>query len=606
MYRTRKSLTSEALAVLQPPPDLTVSQWADAERRLSPEASAAPGRWRTRVVEYMREPMDMIGNTRVRMVVVMAGSQVAKSEALLNAIGRTIHVDPAPILVLQPTLEMAEAFSKERIAPMLRDTPALQRRASDARSRSGDNTIKSKRFPGGTLTLVGANSPASLASRPIRDVYADEVDRYPLSAGTEGDPLSLAIKRTVTFWNRRIVLTSTPTVKGSSRIETAYLEGDQRQLWCPCPDCGTHQVLTWAQVHWIARDPQSAAYACEHCGSLWTDAQRVAAVRAGEWRAQRPWNGIVSYHIPGLLSPFSPLSDGVREFLDAQGHPERLQTWTNTFLGETWEDRGESTDPNSLRERAEDWGDELPEGVTVLTAGVDVQDDRVEVEVVGWGDDEESWSIDYRVIRGDPTAHAVWTELRQYLRTTWQHPMFGELAIRATCLDTGHHTQRCYEFARSTNRVFAVKGIGGEGKPIVGKPTKSNLAKINLFPVGTHEAKKLVMTRLQAAKGEAGYCNFPADRDIEYYRQLTAESLVKRFHRGFAKYEWKKDRSRNEAFDARVYATAALTLLSVDLRSQRRYAIQHSITQEPVSSDKPKSKPLRRPGGGFADAWREW
>lgn len=605
-------LINAALGVLAPPPKRTVSQWADRHRQLSPEASASPGLWRTHVVEYMREPMDCIGDPRVRQIVIMAGAQVAKTEVILNALGKAIHDDPAPILIMQPTLEMAEAFSKDRVAPMVRDSKVLRERVGDTKSRDSGNTILHKTFPGGHLTMVGANAPAGLASRPIRDVYCDEVDRYPLSAGTEGDPITLAVKRTLTFWNSTTILTSTPLIKGVSRIEAAFLEGDQRRLWCPCPDCETYQVLQWSQVWWSkdkstkAASAQTARYTCIECGSLWTDAQRVAAVRRGQWRAGAEFNGVASFHVPGLLSPFSPLWVGVLEFLESQKDPSRLQVWTNTFLGETWEEKGARLDSHELSARAEEWETAVPVGVTLITAGIDVQDDRIEIEVVGWGDDYESWALDWHAIQGDPTGPAVWSELALYLKQTWEHPEFGELSIRAACLDTGHHTQQCYAFARATSRVFAVKGIGGDSaRPVIGKASRNNLAKIPLFPIGTHTAKKLVTDRLKVQPGEAGYCNFPKDRDIEYYRQMTAEAIVTRYHRGFKKEEWNKVRTRNEAFDCRIYATAALELLSIDIRAQRRAAQRDAARRQAEAETGVEAKPKRHKSqGNYVNRWK--
>ena len=274
-----------------------------------------PGRWRTRVVEFMREPMDCISDPRTREVVIMAGAQVAKTEVILNTIGYLIDYDPSPMIAVQPNLDMMKAFSKDRIAPMIRDTRVLSKRVQDAKSRNADNTISQKTFPGGHLTMIGANSPAGLASRPIRAVFFDEVDRFPLSAGTEGDPVKLAIKRTTTFWNRIIVMVSTPTVKDGSRIEKAYLSGDQRERWCPCPHCGDKHVLKWKNIQWSDGDPHSAEYICPDCGCAWTDAQRINSVRQGEWRAKRPFKGIASFHVPGLISPFVSMAEAVTDFL---------------------------------------------------------------------------------------------------------------------------------------------------------------------------------------------------------------------------------------------------------------------------------------------------
>ncbi len=595
------ALARKALSSLAPPPKYTVSQWADARRKLSGEASAIPGQWRTALVEHMREPMDCVGDPRIARVVIMAGAQIAKSEVLLNIIGFLIDYDPSPIMMVQPTLEMAEAFSKDRVAPMLRDTPCLAEKIGE-NSRDSSSTIRQKMFPGGHLTLVGANSPSSLASRPIRAVLFDEVDRFPVSAGEEGDPIALAVKRSATFWNRIVVMVSTPTNKGASRIESAYEEGDQRQRMCPCPHCGEFQVLQWANVKWTDRKPETARYMCGECGTLWTDAQRIAAVRKGYWKAQKEFTGIASFHVPGLLSPFATMADGVREFLEAQGDPSRLRVWVNTYLGETWEEEGQRIDTHSLLQRCEEYETRVPEGVTLLTAGADVQDDRVELEIIGWGDDFETWSVDYRTFYGDPSTPSLWSEVRAALKQIFVHPIFGEMSVRATCIDTGgHYTKNVYDFVKATERVYGIKGVPGEGKPLVGRPSKSNYGNIHLFPVGVHTAKELVYARLRSKPGEVGYCHFPAGRPDAYFDGLTAEKLMTRYHKGFKRTEFVKFRARNEPLDCRVYGTAALELLNVDLRAQRM--AQESAARRRAEAVKKPDAPAKKTG--FVNRWRE-
>ena len=381
-----------AMAVFRPPPRLTVSQWADRHRQLSREASSEPGQWKTSRAEYQRAILDAISDPLTHTVVVMSAAQVGKSELLLNGIGFHISQDPAPILFLQPTVEMAETFSKDRVAPLVRDTPCLTSLVSDAKAKDGGNTVLHKTYLGGHLTMAGANSPASLASRPIRVLFCDEVDRYPPSAGAEGDPVTLAKARTKTFWNRVIVLTSTPTIKGVSRIEQAYEESDRRIYEVPCPHCGTVQQLLWSRVIWPAGRPADAAYHCAECGAAWTDAQRCVAVRKGSWTARAQFRGVAGFHLNELYSPWSRVADIARSFIEAKESrsQERMRAWINTTLGETWEQDGERVDEGSIAARMEQWEGE-PDSVLFRTAGVVVQDDRLEVEVVGWGRDEESW-----------------------------------------------------------------------------------------------------------------------------------------------------------------------------------------------------------------------
>jgi len=606
------AVIERAMELFAPPPDLTVSQWADKYRRLSPESSASPGIYRTERTEYMREPMDMIGRPGVRIVSLMASAQVAKSTFLENTLGYLMHQDPCPIMVVQPTIDSVKMFSKERLAPMLRDTPVLRGLVKEARSRDSGNTLMAKSFPGGTLAMVGSNAPAGLASRPIRAVLFDEVDRFELSAGTEGDPINLAIKRTTTFWNRIIAMVSTPGDKGSSRIEMAFEAGDKRRYWCPCPDCKEYQTLKWSSVVWQDGDADTARYICEHCGSVWDDSRRNIAVRRGEWRAEKPFNGNVSYHLNQLYSPFAPLADGVRDFLAAKGNANLLKTWVNTFLGETWEDVGKRLEWSDIMGHREEYPNKVPPEVTLITGAVDTQDDRFEVEFVGWGDDHKSWSLGYHKIYGDLSTPAPWQELRSLLGQTWVHPIFGEMSCRMTCMDSGgHYTSSVYKFTQSTTRVAAVKGVSGFGKPMVGTASRNNLDGAQVFMLGVDTIKELVVARLKVAKTtEAGYCAFPEDREEEYFRGLTAETLITRLVKGFKKQEWVKIRPRNEPFDLRVYATAALEMLQVDLGAQRRAALRIALrrvtrqAEDQAPAAKAKAKKQSTGRDDWVNGWK--
>ena len=333
----------------------------------------------------------------------MSGAQLGKTSILENFIGYIIDLDPGPLLLVQPREADCEAFSKDRLAPMLRDCGTLRGKIADARSRDSNNTILHKKFTGGSITMSAASSPAGLAMRSIRYCLLDEVDRYPASAGSEGDPVNLAVTRTANFWNRKIVLCSTPTVKGTSRIEAAWLESNQQMYWVPCPHCGTHQVLRWPNVEWPEGEPEKAQYRCEYCGQMIGEHQKAWMLKHGEWRAARPDRGVTGFWINSLYSPWRKWRDLARKFLVDQKSPETLREFVNTVLAEPWDDEAQtSVDLSELLARREHYRAPVPAGAAVLTCGVDVQADRLELELVGWGRGEESWSIEYRVIPGDP------------------------------------------------------------------------------------------------------------------------------------------------------------------------------------------------------------
>jgi phage terminase large subunit GpA-like protein len=599
-----------ALKVLTPPPELTISDWADANRRLSSEASAEPGRWRTSRAEYQRGIMDAISDARVETVVVMSSSQTGKTEAQLCAVGYHIDQDPAPIMVVMPTERDAETWSKDRFSPMARDTPCLVGRIADPKSRDGTNRILHKRFPGGHLTIVGANAPSGLASRPIRLLFCDEVDRYPFSAGAEGDPVNLAKKRTVTFWNRKIVLVSTPTIRGASRIETAYAESDRRQFRVPCPECGVEQVLRWPQVRWDkAPDgshlPETARYACIDCNAAWTDEVRWAAVSKGRWVATRPSAGIAGFHLNEIYSPWVRLEAMVRDFLSAKaGGDEAMKTFVNTSLGETWMETGEAPDWQRLADRREAWpAGTVPERGLFLTAGADVQKDRIEVDVWAWGRGLESWLVDHLVLEGGPGDPACWQQLTDLLGRTWSHASGPPMALARLAIDTGFETSAVYAWSRQVGfvQVAPVKGVEGftRTSPVTG-PTyvdatvagKRLRRGARLWTVATSTFKAETYRFLRQGEAEPsprwgdasppnadahrcppGTIHLPDWADGEWLKQLTAEQLVTvRTKRGFARLEWQKLRERNEALDCRVYARAAAWIAGADRWTDARWA----------------------------------
>ena len=556
---------------------MKVSEWADRYRQLSSESAAEPGKWNSDIAPYQKAIMDAVNDPNIEIVVVMSSAQVGKTEIINNIVGYYIHQDPAPMLVVQPTEKLAESWSTDRLAPMLRDSEVFRNLVKDPRARDSGNKILYKRFPGGHITMAGSNSPSSLASRPVRLVLCDEVDRYPVSAGSEGDPVNLAKKRATTFWNRKIVLTSTPTIKDLSRIEAAYNQSDQRRYYVACPSCGEYQTLKWSQVKWdkdkidnkSINKPETAHYVCEINGCVLTNTDKNAMLKNGEWRAENEFSNIAGFHLNELYSPWVSWSKIVAEFLKAKLLPETLKTWVNTTLGETWEDQGDSVDDNSLLARKENWGDTAPSEVLIITAGVDVQNDRLELEIVGFGKDSESWSLDYRIIYGDPARPELWQDLDAILEKAIEHKSGTILRIACVCIDSGgHHTQSVYAYCkkRQLRRVFAIKGSSIAGKPIVSRPSVSNRMRVKLFSIGTDTAKEMIYSRLKITELSAGYCHFPADRDEQYFKQLTAEKLVTHYHKGFPVRKWEKPKGRrNEALDCRVYALAALHILNPDL-----------------------------------------
>ena len=595
---------------MKPPTDLKLDEWADEFRRLSAEASAEPGFFNTNRAAYQRGMMQAISDPAIENVVFMTGAQIGKTEIINNAIGYYIHNQPSPMLVVQPTLEMAKMWSNDRLAPMLRDTPVLKHAVKDARSRDSGNTLYQKSFSGGYIAIVGANSAAGLASRPVRCVFLDEVDRYPHSAGSEGDPIDLARARTKTFsYNRKIVMVSTPTNKGASRIEAAYEESDQRKYFVPCPDCQHPQTLEWSNVRWDKDLPETAQYMCQECGSLWDEAKRLRAIRNGEWKATAPYTGTAGFHLNGIYSVWVSLERAAKEFLQAKKLPDTLRVFVNTYLAETYEEMGERVDDYAIAERAEEFGDALDEGIVAITAGIDVQDSYLAVEIVGWGRDDESWSIDWFNLYGDPSTPHLWNDLDNRLKAIYSTEDGRQLGIRAACIDSGgHYTQAVYNFVRPREgrRVFAIKGMAGESRPIVSKPTKNNIGKIKLFTVGVDNIKELIFSRLKITMVGSGFCHFPLGRDEEYFKQLAAsEKIVTKYHKGFPRREFVKTRTRNEALDCRVYAYAALSILSLRLND-----IADRIKNATVEKEKPvdnvQSSPFfkSKPSGGFVNSWR--
>lgn len=506
--------------------------------------------------------MDAVNDHRISTIVFMKSAQVGATEILNNIVGYYIDQDPSPTLVLQPTLAMAQAWSKDRLANMIRDCDSLRKKVKDPRSKDSGNTVLSKKFPGGNINIVGSNSASGLASRPIRILLCDEVDRYEASAGAEGDPISLAMKRTTTFWNRKIFITSTPTIKGMSRIDIAFEESDKRYFHVPCPNCNEKQRLVWEQIVWEKGKPETAQYICIHCESAIDENKKQWMLLKGEWIATKPTKKVAGFHISELYSPWRTWKEMAIDFYEVKKQPEMLKTWVNTALGRTFDDPGESIEHHDLMEKRETYDPtNIPNDVLLLTCGVDVQGDRLEAQVLGWGDNNECWVIDYRVIYGDPSSNPIWLELDGYLNHIYRRDDNKKLKVVCTCIDSGgHHTQQVYAYAakRIHRKVFPIKGSSLSNQPIINRPSYVGKNRNILYAVGTDSAKEVIFTRLKA---EEETIHFPAHVDEEYFKQLTSEKRVIKYTKGGKKFAWVKINNRNEALDTMVYAFAALHIL---------------------------------------------
>jgi phage terminase large subunit GpA-like protein len=557
----------KAAQVASPPPELTVSQWADQNLRLSPEDSGEHGQYQSIRAPYQRAIMDACSEPSIESVVFMSSAQVGKTTIIKAVIGYHIDQDPAPILVIYPTLELAEEFSKVRLAPMIRDTPCLRDKMADPRARDSGNTLLAKNFSGGRIAIQGANSSAGLSARPIRIVVVDEASKCARSAGTEGDPIALGFKRTRTFWNRKKILVSTPTIRGQCRIEKAFQATDQRRFFVPCPHCREYQILEWRHVTWPKGEPAKAVYKCPHCGGEITDTDKLK----GEWRptAEGP-PGVAGFHLWEGYSPWSSFGEIATDLIEAKrGGRDTLQQWVNESLGETFEeDQGERPDWASLQARAEPYHVlSVPAGGLFLTAGVDVQDDRLAVVIVAWGRGEESWRVYWGELYGDPSQPGgVWAQLDDLLTRGYDHESGALLHVTGAAVDSGHCTHHVYNYVRTrAPRVVAVKGMGQLGRPIITRPShqdvqyKGSVIKngVQLWPVGTDGAKRQVYHRLKITEPGPGCLHFPIGLPEEYYEQLAAEKLVTRYKHGVPYTEWIQLRPRNEAIDCEVYAYAA-------------------------------------------------
>lgn len=601
---------------LKPLPKTSVSQWADNHRMLSSGISAEPGKWKTSRAPYQKDIMNAFTEPGIHRVVVKSSSQIGKSDMMNNVIGRFAHLDPCAIMMIQPTIDMAQDYSKTRIAPMIRDTKVLNNLFYDVKSRDANNTILSKVFPGGRLIMCGANSPAGLASRPIRILLADEVDRFPDSAGTEGDPVDLAAKRMTTFWNSCMGLFSTPTNEGSSRIDEEYLAGTQEEWQHKCPNCGEYHLLRHIDMTVDYKEIKTPSgkktvivndvkWRCPHCGFSFSEKEMKQTPQKYISRnADALKNGIRSFFVNGFTSPWMTWTRIMREWLEAKGDPEREKVIMNTVFGESYKQKGAFEDEQIFLRRRESYRAELPNGVLLLTAAIDTQDNRLEYEVVGWGKEEECWGIRKGIVLGAPNQDRTWKEIDNILDKTYHFADGKGLKVVRTFIDSGgHYTSDVYNYCQKNfhKQRFAIKGRGGPGIPLIYKIAKANNAKAPLILLGVDDGKQQIMDRLSIDSPGPLYFHFPQDEGIKelsnrgyddlYFKGIISEHKKVYKRNGVLREVWETTKNvRNEPLDLRNYNLACMKSLKPDWGKLEMLVNGMSETEVKRAVAKPQKK----------------
>lgn len=625
---------AKAIAGMQPPEDLTVTGWAEKHRRLSSESAAEPGPWRTERTPYLRDIMDAFTDPKVRHIVVWAASQVGKSELINNCIGYIIDQDPGSILFVQPTTIDAKDYSKLRIAPMIRDCPTLRKRVAASKSRDSGNTILQKTYPGGILTLCGSTEAHALCSKPIRYIFGDERDRWAGSAGNEGDPWELAMARQTTFYNAKAVEVSTPTIKGASNIEDAYITGTMERWKSKCPHCSAYHEIQWADIR-FEYDEKTVGksksyqiteifYICPGCGCI---SDEITMKRQpARWEADNPdayANGCRSYKLNAFVSQWAAWENTIQKFLQAKGNSKKLQVVYNTCFGELFEDRGELEDEDSLLARREEYTAEVPDGVLYLTCGIDTQDNRFEYEVIGHGHFGETWGIEKGVVMGRPDDDVTWQKLDDV--TINRKFCFSDglgLRIARTFIDEGGHFTnevrlKCRE--RFSKNVYCIKGSNQYGAPYISPPKQQKIIIDGVYlgtcwqySLGVCSGKQIITDNIRVKIAGPKYCHFPRRDDYGaiYFNGLMSERLVYNKDKK-QPWEWVKipGHERNEVLDCRVYALAAFKSMPTNLDA-RDMQLKIARGQRPAPTVAPpvpqySAEPSRQ-SSSLEDFYDEW
>ncbi len=637
------------LQYMAPPPRVDVAEWAGRFRRIAKGPERGP--WRNERTPYLVEPMHCASaHSPFERTVLWFATQLGKSEVLYNAVLQRIHTDPQDMMMVQPTLQDAKDHSMQRFMPTVVQTPAMQGRVSMRRSRDESTAWTSRSIAGGfTIFFAGANSAASLASKPLGFAVADEVDKWPADVDNEGPPLGLLEERMSNFARRKLIIASTCGIKGMSLIEAEYLASDRRRYHVPCSHCGEHQVLLWGAkeewgIKWLKTDggeprPETAVYICRHCGAAIEEFRKEAMLREGRWIAEAPGAGMgkrAGFWLNKLYSPLGWKSWAalVEEWHKAQeqqriGNSSSLKKFVQSSLAETWEEKGTGADSKSLTARAEGYPTGIaPRGALLLTMGVDTQPDRLEARIWAWGRGEESWLVERHIIYGDPnldenTEGSPWTRLTEIRRTPIKTASGGDMLIEATGIDSGgHNTHAVYAYCRahSAAKVLAFKGASKYGTPVLGKPTTVDVNwrgasikhGVKLWPIGTDTAKHLLYGRMKINRVGPGYVHVPeAFKPTDEFEQMTASRLMPVVVQGKASLRWITPAGhREEASDCFVYAYAAACYLgiqtfrepswaaresryapAIDLFSQPAQAVERTASPAPVA---PATRPSTR------------
>ncbi|MCH5207552.1 MAG: phage terminase large subunit family protein [Oscillospiraceae bacterium] len=622
---------AKVLRSIKPPENLTVAQWADKNRRLTSESSAEVGKWRTSRTPYMLDILNSFTDPRIEHIVVVAASQVGKSELLNNMIGYCIDQDPGPILLVQPTVDDVKRYSEMRIAPMIRETPCLKGKVADPKTRDGANTRRQKAFPGGVLVMTGSNVPHDLSSMPIRYLFGDERDRWAKSAGSEGDPWELAKARLRTFYNRKMVEVSTPTIKGASAIEKSYQIGTMERWLTKCPHCGEYKEIRFENIRYDHEESengnekifsiQNIRYICSVCGAI--SDEHTMKSQPAKWEASAP-NALTehktrSFWLTAWVSPWATWKDIILQFLQAGHDSSKLQVVYNTQFGELWENRGDMDTEEDVMARREEYDAEVPDGVLVLTCGVDTQDNRLEYEVVGHGHFGETWGIRHGVIMGRPDTDEVWERLDDVINHKYQFKNGVSLPITLTFIDEGgHFTQEVRKHCRERQgkQVFAIKGSSHD-VAFTSPPRQQKIVidgkfvgAVWVYEIGVNAGKQKIVDNLRVKAPGANYCHFPRRDDYgkQYFNQLMSEHLT--YNKARRKFVWEKipGHERNEAFDIRNYNLAAIAALDPDfdaieqrIRNTKPDALNEEINNKPQKKVMKQTK--RRRLGDVFDEW---